>query len=1003
MSNETRLSDMLGRWEQLRTEGPPPALEELCAGCPELMPELKRRVAALAAMDRLLGAGAPSTESLATWVPDGAANETLPAAATSALRYRPLRLLARGGLGEVWVALDEDLQREVALKRIQPPHAQHPPTRRRFRLEAEATGRLEHPGIVPVYGLGQDDTGQLFYAMRLIQGETLQDAARRFHAADRLGHDAGARRLALRQLLGRFVAVCHALAYAHNRGVIHRDLKPANIMLGDFGETLVVDWGLAKVLSEEDEAAAPAAEPVADSTPAADGTRPGSTLGTPAYMSPEQAAGQPLGPATDVYSLGTTLYTLLTGLCPFEGRHVGEVVEKVLRGDCVPPRQRNPTAPRALEAVCLRAMARVPADRYPSAGELAAELERWLADEPVTAWREPWRVRARRWVGRHRTLVASGAATAVVALLALTAATLLLSRANDRERAARARAEANLLLARAAVDRYYTEVSEETLLKEPGFQPLRAKLLEAALDYYLGFLEQRQDDPAVRAELAETYFRVGRIRALLGQWDAALAGYQKARDLQEQLARERPDLAAQRAGLATTVFNLGYVRNMTGHRDEALVALKSCRDLRDQLVRDDPDNARFRNDLAAALNDLAATRHGAGQRAEAGDDWHRATDQQRRAVALAPEPAEYRRNLGLLTTNVALLEAEAGKSAQARDALREPIEIYERLVREVPGHAGYQGELAAVLGQLARLQLATNLPADAVQSHLRAHEIRQQLVRENPAVPSFLSGAAETCQDLGLLKNQLGQPADAVPWMRQARDQLEQLVKWRPEDRQFRQQLASTCNNLSVVQLDAKQPGDALDSLNRAGAIWEALRAAEPDNPRHHQHLGAVWNNRGRALARLDRTDEALAAFRQSIACGRVAADKAPGQEPYRRTLGDPYVGLAGLLRKLGRPAEAAAASLERARLLPNDPDELYDVARELALCVPLVGRGRPALTDAEQTERRRLADQAVEYLRQAIQHGYADAKPLENDSCWAPLRSREDFRLLVGQLKSPR
>lgn len=170
---------------------------------------------------------------------------------SSGLRFRILRPHAKGGLGQVSVALDEELHREVALKEIQERHADRPEYRARFLLEAEITGGLEHPGIVPVYGLGQYDDGRPFYAMRFIRGDSLKYAIEHFHEADQAGRDPGERTLAFRKLLGRFIDVCNAIAYAHSRGVLHRDLKPGNIMLGKYGETLVVDWGLAKPLGRK--------------------------------------------------------------------------------------------------------------------------------------------------------------------------------------------------------------------------------------------------------------------------------------------------------------------------------------------------------------------------------------------------------------------------------------------------------------------------------------------------------------------------------------------------------------------------------------------------------------------------------------------------------------------------------------------------------------------------------------------------------------------------------
>jgi tetratricopeptide (TPR) repeat protein len=343
------------------------------------------------------------------------------AAGTSGVRYRALHFHARGGLGEVWVARDEEFQREVALKRIQEEYADDPDSRRRFLLEAEVTGRLEHPGIVPAYGLTRDAQARPCYAMRFIRGGTLKDALQRFHEADQPGRDPGERSLALRQLLNRFIAVCNAVAYAHSRGIVHRDLKPSNVLLGEkFGETLVVDWGLAKVVGRQE--AARSSDEEGTLRPRSGGgaeTRTGQAVGTLPYMSPEQAAGRwdVVGPVSDIYGLGATLYHLLTGQAPFGGGRQGEVVLQVQRGEFPRPRQVKSAVPKALEAVCLKAMALKPADRYATALALAEDVEHWLADEPVTAYREPWTVRTGRWLRRRRVLVTAVTAAAVVGLV----------------------------------------------------------------------------------------------------------------------------------------------------------------------------------------------------------------------------------------------------------------------------------------------------------------------------------------------------------------------------------------------------------------------------------------------------------------------------------------------------------------------------------------------------------------------------------------------------------
>ena len=301
--------------------------------------------------------------------------------------------------------------------------------------------------------------------------------------------------------------VCNAIDYAHSRGVIHRDIKPANIIVGKHGETLVVDWGLAKPTGR--------VEPGIDSgerllmPSSASGsseTLPGTALGTPAYMSPEQAEGQldRLGPRSDVYSLGATLYCLLTGKPPFAG-DMADVIRAVQRGEFRPPRQLDPSLDPALEAICLPAMAHRPEDRYPSGRALADDLDRWMADEPVSAWREPWARRARRWARRNRTAVTAAAVALVAGVVGLSTVLAVQTRAKDdlaasleREtnaRTALAETNADLTRSRAAVQARYdlaveaiqtfhTGVSEDFLLRQDQFRDVRDRLLKSASDFY---------------------------------------------------------------------------------------------------------------------------------------------------------------------------------------------------------------------------------------------------------------------------------------------------------------------------------------------------------------------------------------------------------------------------------------------------------------------------------------------------------------------------------------
>ena len=352
---------------------------------------------------------------------------------SAGMRFRILRPHARGGLGQISVAFDEELRREVALKEIQERHADDPNSRARFLLEAEVTGGLEHPGIVPVYGLGQHLDGRPFYAMRFIRGHSLQNALAVLHAGGKPAFATPAGRVELRQFVTRLIEACNAIAYAHARGIVHRDLKPANVMLGPFGETLIVDWGLARtfdlsahgaVRAAEGQTSAPLQPP---SLSALEPTRPGAAVGTPGYMAPEQAAGlrDAIGPAADVYSLGALLYYTLTGQPPFPGKNVGLLLQRTVRGDFPLPRQIDASIPPDLEAVCLKAMALEPKGRHASARDLADELGRWLSREAPSAVPSP-RPR-RRWL-------VMGLSTAAVALLLVGTLALRLGIALSAER-----------------------------------------------------------------------------------------------------------------------------------------------------------------------------------------------------------------------------------------------------------------------------------------------------------------------------------------------------------------------------------------------------------------------------------------------------------------------------------------------------------------------------------------------------------------------------------------
>ncbi|MCR9291839.1 MAG: serine/threonine protein kinase [bacterium] len=301
-------------------------------------------------------------------------------------RFTLLSKIGEGGLGTVWLARDERLRRNVAIKEMSPKAAASPRLWRRFQREAEITGHLEHPNVVPLYMSGVNpETKMPFYAMRFVGKQTLAEAIREFHAKVKAHVDEP---IDLHRLLNVFLKVCQAIAFAHSRGVIHRDLKPENVVLDNFGQVIVLDWGLAKLDSDGELALRLSLAGDASNAHLSQ-TIDGDVVGTPLYMSPEQAAGDldKLDARTDVYGLGAILFAILTGNAPHENSHrsvdgslrVEEFLNCIAGREAPDPRAVNSDIPHDLAAICQRAMARERFARHATATDLAAEVERWIA------------------------------------------------------------------------------------------------------------------------------------------------------------------------------------------------------------------------------------------------------------------------------------------------------------------------------------------------------------------------------------------------------------------------------------------------------------------------------------------------------------------------------------------------------------------------------------------------------------------------------------------------
>ena len=352
-------------------------------------------------------------------------------------RFERQHFLDSGNLGEVFFAKDTELNRTVVTKYIRPEMSGDSLKQALFHLEGEVTGSLEHPSVVPVYGLGKDTKGRLYYAMRYVRGKKLSRVIAEYHRKE-----AGLKQEALTELLQNFQAVCLAIEYAHSKGVLHCDIKPDNIMIGDYGEVFVVDWGLVVVCGDVkgssdmhdmetlDPGVIPPYKPSELASSGLHEQQGGSRRGvggTPAYMAPEQFTATMsedislVTPKADIYALGSTLYHILTGKAPHLPKEgVKESPDafyfRITTGMIPTPREKDASIPKLLEQIALKAMQVEPGDRYASARELAEDIKRYVSDEPVHAYQESGLEKSRRWVRKNRALVG---ATMVMLLLLL--------------------------------------------------------------------------------------------------------------------------------------------------------------------------------------------------------------------------------------------------------------------------------------------------------------------------------------------------------------------------------------------------------------------------------------------------------------------------------------------------------------------------------------------------------------------------------------------------------
>ena len=940
-------------------------------------------------------------------------------------RYHLLRQLGEGGMGTVWLAdQTEPVRRQVALKLVRPGMD----TARvvaRFEVERQALALMDHPNVARVLDGGKTDRGRPFFVMELVVGMSLTQYC-------------DEHRLTVRERLELFVSVCEAVQHAHQKGVMHRDLKPSNVMVTEHdGRPVpkVIDFGLAKALQ---------AGTIPDLS--AMDTTFGSVVGTPLYMAPEQAVvgASDVDTRADVYALGVILYELLTGTPPL-GREVihGSPLQDVLRAvreeDPPTPVQRLltsktlPTIAAArgtepgrltrevggdLERIVLRCLEKDRSRRYETANALSRDVQRFLADEPVEACLPSVRYKLQKFVMRNKGRVIAGSLILLALVAGVIGTTLGLVRAeSERRRAAaaeadaleqaravgeerdraeklRGQAEANYHKARAAVDEYFTLISESKLLDVPGLQPLRKELLDAALRFYQGRVVERADDPDALANLAVTYLRVAEVCHTVNRNDEGVATIDQALTHIDRLVRDFPDARDSHGRLAG--FWKGW-RQRAGRSDPPRDPQAAFRTLNrltttwQEFGRRYPGVVGFRSDQAAIdthIGDLLASM---SQDKLAAPYLKRARAIQEQLVRDHPSLVECQADLALTYYILAQSQGRMGQVADQEATARAALALREQLAARSPTVPKQRSDLAASLIQVARC-IAQQRPRDAEVYLRRAMELAQGLYREFPGSGLYVEQRAEAGRILATVLDAVGKPAEAERTYRSVAEALERHVAANPGNRQAQDGLAVFYRRRA--EFLTKQPGrlhDAEQLHRQSLAIFEQLGDGSPVGLRYVERQGHTHRFIGWIQQVSGRPSEAELSFRRAMVIFERLIKDEPQNPAHRSLLADTQLHLGLQLQGQHRYAEAEPLLRGRAAYWKQQAGaESTEYAARLAeLALNLLDQNKPAEADAVLLEclavcEKKQPDSWLTFsVRSALggarlgQKRYAEAEPL--------------------------
>jgi serine/threonine protein kinase/tetratricopeptide (TPR) repeat protein len=898
-------------------------------------------------------------------------------------RYALLEILGEGGMGAVYRAeQSQPVRRQVALKLIRTGMDSRV-VLARFDAERQALALMDHPNIARVYDGGATEAHQPFFVMELVNGVSITEYCDQH-------------RLPVRARLELFVAVCQAVQHAHQKGIIHRDLKPSNVLVTEVDgrpTPKVIDFGVAKATQF-------------DLTDQSLGDT-GAIVGTPTYMSPEQAdpSSMDIDTRTDVYALGVILYELLAGSPPLDAtrfkrgaflemlRMVREVdppspSTKVSTSDALPslaasrsidPSQLKRALTGDLDWIVMKALEKDRTRRYETANGFAADVMRHIASEPVVA-APPNRVyRLGKFVRKHRAGVIA-ASLVLLALLAgmagtiwglireakanaalaakngeLTVANARVTKANADLSAANAKVEARYNLAVDAIKTFHTGVSEDFLLKEEKFKALRDRLLKSAADFYgkLGALLGKETDPASRRALAQTNFDLAGLTDKVGRKEDALAAHRAVLATREALAAEPGAAAGATTDVARSLHAVASLLHRTGKSDESLAAYRRSESLLANAVASD---SAARAELANCRSQLGFVLVTEGKTAEALAAYKLARSDQEALAAALGAVKEAWRDLAETNIRTGFLLLETGKPSEAEPEFRRAIVLYQKLVDDYPAVTEFRGGLALSHVGFGRALLEANgKPAEAEAEFRRGIAISQSLVDDNPAVADFQNRLAFSHNHLGVLFAKTGKPSEAEAEYRTGIALRRKLAEDNP----------TVTENLKFL---------AFERRNLGHLLWETGK------PR-----------------------EAEAEIRRAIMLFQKLADEHPAITEFRSGLAVSHGAIGALLRATGKPAEAVTSFRSAVAVLESLPTLAAGALYNLACYQALLARPAEASGSGFSAEEVRVcADRAMDTLRRAVAAGFRHLAHMQADTDLDPLRNRPDFKLLMMDLAFP-